>query len=88
MSEAGRDNSDLNSYPLQACKKNWKEKMASLEATQHELVFVQASSKRGGGLRWVWSVVVVLVSMVEEGGGGVAVLQEWSFQPLIRMSKA
>lgn len=48
MSEAGRDNSDLNSYPLQACKKNWNEKMASLEATQHELVFVQASSKRGG----------------------------------------
>lgn len=48
--------------------------MASLEATQHELVFVQASSKRGG-LRWVWSVVVMLVSMVEEGGG-VAVLQE------------
>lgn len=42
--------------------------MASLEATQHELVFVQASSKRGGGLRWVWSVVVMLVSMVEEGG--------------------
>lgn len=48
MSEAGRDNSDLNSYPLQACKK-MKRKMSSLEATQHELVFVQASSKNGGG---------------------------------------
>lgn len=25
---------------------------------------------------------------VDGGGGRVAVLQEWSFQPLIRMSKA
>lgn len=86
MSEAGRDNSDLNSYPLQACKKNWKENMASLEATQHELVFVQASSKRGVAMGLECSGDVG----VDGGGGGcgVAVLQEWSFQPLIRMSKA
>lgn len=42
--------------------------MASLEATQHELVFVQASSKRGGvamGLECSGDVGV------DGGGGGV-----------------
>lgn len=44
--------------------------MASLEATQHELVFVQASSKRGGG-----GVAMGLECSgdvgVDGGGGGV-----------------
>lgn len=71
MSEAGRDNSDLNSYPLQACKKNWKEKMASLEATQHELVFVQASSKRGGGGVAMGLECSGGVGVDGGGGGGV-----------------
>lgn len=41
--------------------------MASLEATQHELVFVQASSKRGGAMDLECSGDVG----VDGGGGGV-----------------